>query len=62
MVCTITVTRVGKAKFNEAMIDEPAGYFKGKRIRVTGTVSLKGNRLAIDVDDPKQIAVVATTQ
>ena len=58
----VAVTGVGKAKFNEAMIDDPAGYFKGKRIRVTGTVSLKGNRLEIAVDDPKQIEVVATTQ
>ena len=58
----VAVTGVGKAKFKEAMIDDPAGYFKGKRIRVTGTVSLNGNRLEIAVDDPKQIEVVATTQ
>src|SRR5438132_13416201 len=58
----VAVTRIGKAKFKEAMIDDPAGHFKGKTIRVTGTVILKENRPEIEVDDPKQIEVVEKTK
>ena len=31
----MAVTRIGKAKFKEAMIDDPAGHFQGKTVRVT---------------------------
>ncbi len=58
----VAVTGVGKAKFREAMIDDPAGHFKGKIIRVTGIVMLKENRPAIEVDDPRQIEVVKTVE
>jgi DNA/RNA endonuclease YhcR with UshA esterase domain len=54
----VAVTKIGKTKFKEAMIDDPAGHFKGKTIRVTGTVILKHNRPEIEVDDPRQIEVV----
>jgi DNA/RNA endonuclease YhcR with UshA esterase domain len=53
----VAVTRIGKAKFKEAMIDDPAGHFQGKTVRVTGTVILKDNRPRIEVDDPGQIEV-----
>jgi len=39
-------------------IDDPASYFRGKNIRVTGVVTLKENRPQIEVDDPRQIEVV----
>jgi len=58
----VAVTRIGKAKFKEAMIDDPAGHFRGKTVRVTGTVILKENRPEIEVDDPKQIEVVEKTK
>jgi hypothetical protein len=58
----VAVTSIGKAKFKEAMIDDPAGYFKGRTIRVTGTVILKKNRPAIEVDYPKQIEIVERTK
>jgi DNA/RNA endonuclease YhcR with UshA esterase domain len=58
----VAVTRIGKANFEESKIDDPAGYFKGKTIRVTGTVILKENRPAIEVDDPRQVEVVEKTE
>ena len=51
----VAVTKIGKSKFKEAMIDDPAGHFKGKTIRVTGVVKLKDDRPRIEVDDPGQI-------
>ena len=54
----VAVTEIGKVKFMEAKIDDPACNFKGKVIRVTGTVILKDNRPHIEVDDPQQIEVV----
>jgi DNA/RNA endonuclease YhcR with UshA esterase domain len=54
----VAVTETGKGKFKEAKIDDPAGYFKGKTIRVTGVVTVKGNQPQIEVGDPRQIEVV----
>jgi hypothetical protein len=53
------VTETGKRKFREAKIDDPAGHFKGKTIQVTGLVPVKDNQPQIEVDDPRQIEVVA---
>ncbi len=58
----VAVSSIGKTKFNEARIEDPAAHFKGKTIRVTGTVILKKNRPEIEVDDPMQIEVVETTK
>ena len=54
----VAVTETGEVGFKEMSIHDPAGHFKGKLIRVTGVVTLKGNRPQIDVDDPRQIEVV----
>jgi DNA/RNA endonuclease YhcR with UshA esterase domain len=54
----LAVTESGKHKFKEAEIDDPAAHFKGKTIRVTGVVTLNGNRLEIAVDEPGQIEVL----
>jgi DNA/RNA endonuclease YhcR with UshA esterase domain len=54
----VAVTEIGKGKFKAARIDDPAGHFKGKTIRVTGLVRVKDNQPQIEVDDPKQIEVV----
>ncbi len=54
----IVITETGAAKFKDAGIDEPAGHFKDKTIRVTGTVTLKERRPRIEVNDPKQIEEV----
>lgn len=54
----VVINKEGAAKFEKAGIKEPAGYFKGKTIRVSGTVTLVDQRPRIVVDDPKQIRVV----
>lgn len=54
----VAVTDTGKAMFREAKIDDPAGHFKGRSIRVTGLVTVKDNQPQIEVDDPGQIEVV----
>ena len=54
----VAVTESGKAKFKEMSVDDPASYFKGKTIRVTGVVTIKENRPHIEVDDPRQIEIV----
>jgi DNA/RNA endonuclease YhcR with UshA esterase domain len=54
----VAITMSGKARFAEVTIADPASYFKGKVIRVTGTVRLRENRPQIEVDDPDQITVV----
>jgi DNA/RNA endonuclease YhcR with UshA esterase domain len=54
----VAVTETAKTRFKEKRIDDPAGYFKGQVIRVTGVVRLKDNRPQIEVDDPSQIEVV----
>jgi hypothetical protein len=37
----VAVTEIGKSKFREAKIDDPARHFKGKTIRVTRLVTVK---------------------
>jgi DNA/RNA endonuclease YhcR with UshA esterase domain len=54
----VAITKSAKARFAAVTIDDPASYFKGKVIRVTGTVSLRENQPQIEVDDPDQITVV----
>jgi hypothetical protein len=54
----VAVTETGKGKFKEARIDDPAGPFKGKTIRVSGLVTVKDKQPQIEVDDPRQIEVV----
>ena len=54
----VAVTDTGKAKFREAKIDDPAGHFKGKAIRVTGKAIVKDRQPQIEVDDPQQIEAV----
>jgi DNA/RNA endonuclease YhcR with UshA esterase domain len=54
----VAVTETGKVKFKETKIDDPAGYFKGKSIRVTGLVIMKDNQPQIEVDAPWQVELV----
>lgn len=54
----IVITLAGAEKYKDAGIADPAEHFKGKTIRVTGTVILKDDRPRIEVDDLKQIALV----
>jgi hypothetical protein len=54
----IVITKTGATAFAKAGVEEPAGHFKGKTIRVTGTVIIKERRPRIEVEDPKQIEIV----
>ena len=54
----IVITKTGATAFAKAGVEEPAGHFKGKTIRVTGTVIIKEKRPRIEVDEPKQIDLV----
>jgi hypothetical protein len=55
---TVFLPKETAAKFKQAKIDDPAAQFKGKTIRVTGTVSLYRKRPQIRVEEPGQIRVV----
>lgn len=52
------ITVAGAAKLKAAGIADPAAYFKGKTIRVTGKVTLKENEPRIEINDASQIHVV----
>jgi hypothetical protein len=54
----VVINEEGAARFKKAGIDEPAGHFKGKTIRVTGTVTLERDRPRIVVSDPGQIRII----
>jgi len=58
----IVITKTGAAAFAKAGVEEPAGHFKGKTIRVTGTVIIKEKRPRIEVEDPKQIEIVKSKE
>ncbi len=45
-------------KYKKAKIDDVQGHFKGKTIRVTGTVTLYREKPQIKVEEPSQIEVV----
>ncbi|MFO0797887.1 MAG: hypothetical protein U0804_10435 [Gemmataceae bacterium] len=45
-------------KFKAAKVDDPAAHFKGKTVRVTGTVTLFKEKPQIKVDGPDQVKVV----
>jgi DNA/RNA endonuclease YhcR with UshA esterase domain len=55
---TIFISKEGTTKFKEAKVDDPTAQFKGKTVRVTGTVKLYKDKPEIVVDDPKQIETV----
>ncbi|QDU23138.1 hypothetical protein [Urbifossiella limnaea] len=45
-------------KFKAAKVDDPAAHFKGKTVRVTGTVTLFKEKPQIKVEGPDQVKVV----
>src|SRR3974377_15234 len=47
------LTKIGVEKCKKKGVDDPAVHFKGKIIRVRGTVIIKENRPRIEVDEPK---------
>jgi DNA/RNA endonuclease YhcR with UshA esterase domain len=55
---TIFIPKDAVEKFRKAKIDDPSSHFKGKTVRVTGTVSLYREKPQIKVEDPEQIKIV----
>jgi DNA/RNA endonuclease YhcR with UshA esterase domain len=55
---TVVLFEKAIAGLKKNQIDDPAAYYKGKTIRVTGTVTLYNDRPQIKVEDPQQIRVV----
>jgi hypothetical protein len=54
----VVTTKAGAASLKEAGIDDPAGHFKDKKIRATGTVKEVSGVPRIEIDDAKQIRLV----
>ena len=54
----VVINEAGAARFKKAGVAEPASHFKGKTIRVTGTVTLDRDRPRIVVSNPTQIRIV----
>src|SRR5262249_7156768 len=54
---TIFLPKAAVAKFKEAKIDDVPAHFKGKTIRVTGTVKLYRDKPEIVVEKPAQIVI-----
>ena len=55
---TVFITKEVLPKFKDAKIDDPADYYKGKTIRVSGTVTVYEDKPRIEVAGPDQILVV----
>jgi DNA/RNA endonuclease YhcR with UshA esterase domain len=55
---TVMLDKEAVEKFKKAKVEDPAAHFKGKTVRVTGTVKLYRERPEIVVNDPGQIKVV----
>jgi hypothetical protein len=54
----VIITKAGAAAFAKAGVKDPASHFKGRTIRVSGTISVMDKKVRLVVDDPKQIEVV----
>jgi hypothetical protein len=52
------ITVAGAAALKAAGVTNPAAYYKGKTIRVSGKVTLKEKEPRIEIDDADQIRVV----
>lgn len=55
---TVFIPKEALDKFKEAKIDDPTAYYKGKTIRVAGTVVRYDDKPQIRVEDPALITVV----
>jgi DNA/RNA endonuclease YhcR with UshA esterase domain len=55
---TIFIAKEVLPKFKDAKIDDPADFYKGKTIRVSGTVTVYDGEPRIEIDKPDQITVV----
>jgi hypothetical protein len=54
----VVISPESAAKFHRKGIDNPATHFRGKTIRVTGTVERYKGQLEMKIDDPDQVKIV----
>lgn len=54
----ITITKAGAADLKKAGIEDPAEHFKGRTVRVRGTLNLKDKVARIEVKEAKQIELM----
>lgn len=54
----VVINRSACGKFKEAGVTDIAGKYKEQKIRVTGMVVKKDNRVQLIVSDPKQIVIL----
>jgi DNA/RNA endonuclease YhcR with UshA esterase domain len=55
---TVVLEKAAVEGFKKMGIASPLEHFKGKKVRVTGTLTLFREAPQIKVDDPKQIEIV----
>ena len=55
---TVVISHDFLGKFKDASIFDPAGYYKGKTLRVTGVLIMEEPQVRIRVTDPAQIKVM----
>jgi DNA/RNA endonuclease YhcR with UshA esterase domain len=55
---TAFISKEGVKSLKGAKVEDPAAHFKGKRVRVTGTVKLYRDKPQIVVDKAEQIRLV----
>jgi DNA/RNA endonuclease YhcR with UshA esterase domain len=55
---TVFIPEEAVAKFKAAKIEDPKVHYKGKLVRVTGTVTTARDKPQIKVESPDQIVVV----
>jgi hypothetical protein len=54
----VVINRDGAAEYRRLGIEDPAEHFRGKKLRVRGTVTSVDEVRRIEVSDPKQIELV----
>jgi hypothetical protein len=54
----VVITKTGAAKLKDAGINDPAAYYKDKKIRATGMVKEVDMIPRIEIDEAKQIRIV----
>jgi hypothetical protein len=59
---TVVIFEKGLEGLKKQKIDDPATHYKGKTVRVTGTVTLYNQKPQIKVEDAEQIQVVDTKE
>jgi hypothetical protein len=54
----LVITKIGAASLKEAGVSDPAGHFRDRTVRATGTVKEVDGVPRIEIDEAKQLRVV----